>query len=57
MQRFTKTDVTRRFSEVARATFGGPVVVTQNGKDSHVVMTIERYRELLELEKKLESSK
>lgn len=48
MERYTKTDLVVKTSEVFRATFSEPVVITDRRKDSHVLMTIEKYKELVE---------
>ena len=48
MKRFTKTEVTRKFSDVSRAAIIEPVVITENGKDRHVVMSFEHYEKILE---------
>jgi prevent-host-death family protein len=48
MNRFTKTDIAQKVSEVIRATFSGAVIITDRGKDSHVLMTIENYEEMAE---------
>ena len=47
MKRFTKTQLTNTIMKVLRATFEGPVVITDRGSDSHVLMTIEDYELLL----------
>ncbi len=46
MKRFTKTDLTQNISAVIRETFKSPVVITDRRKDSHILMTIEDYKEL-----------
>lgn len=48
MERYTKTDLVVKTSEVFRATFSEPVVITDRRKDSHVIMTIEHYTELMQ---------
>ena len=48
MKQFTKTDVTRKFSEVGRAAYKGPVVITENGKKRYVILSIEDYESLIE---------
>lgn len=48
MKRYTKTDVVQKFAEIVRATFSGPVIITDRRKDSHVIMTIEHYEELMD---------
>lgn len=47
MNNFTKTDVTRKFAEIARATFRGPVIITENGKKRHVIMNYDDYNEMV----------
>lgn len=47
MKRFTKTELTNTVMKVVRATFDGPVVITDRGSDSHVLMTVEDYESLL----------
>ena len=56
MKEATRTQVKNNLGEVMRAAFISPVIVTDRGKESHVLMTIERYRELLESEGKQKSS-
>ena len=47
MKRYTKTDVVQKFAEIVRSTFSEPVIITDRRKDSHVIMTIEHYEELM----------
>lgn len=51
MQRFSKTDLITKVAQVFRATFAEPVIITDRNNDSHVLMTIERYKELISAEK------
>ena len=54
MKTYSKTDISRKLSEIIRATFNAPVVITDRRKPSHVFMTIEDYEDLLERAKKQE---
>lgn len=54
MERFTKTDLITKVATVFRATFKEPVIITDRMKDSHVLMTIEQYKELVERKEKEE---
>ena len=47
MKRFTKTELTNTVMKVVRATFEGPVIITDRGSDSHVLMTVESFESLL----------
>lgn len=57
MKRFTKTDLVVSTAEVFRATFSDPIIITDRKKDSHVLMTVERYKELTEKEDKPKDNK
>lgn len=46
MKRYTKTDVARKFAEIVRETYKGPVIITDTRRDSHVLMTIEDYEKI-----------
>ena len=47
MNRFSKTDLTQRIMQVMRASFANPVIITDRRQDSHVLMTIEHYKDLM----------
>lgn len=47
MKRYTRTDLTQRVSAVLRESYKNPVMITDRGADSHVLMTIEHYMELM----------
>ena len=55
MDRYTKTDLVVKTAEVFRATFKEPIIITDRNKDSHVLMTIEQYKELVERKEKEDS--
>jgi PHD/YefM family antitoxin component YafN of YafNO toxin-antitoxin module len=57
MERFTKTDLTQKVARVFRATFNAPVIIMDRGEDSHVLMTVERYREMVEKLEAMEAEK
>ena len=42
----TKTELKQAVGKLLRAAFTEPVVITDHGKDSHVLMTIEHYERL-----------
>lgn len=44
----TKTDLKNKLGELLRAAFSDPVVITDHGKPSHVLLTIEHYKEMMQ---------
>ena len=53
----SKTDLKNKLGSLLRAAFTEPVVITDRGVPSHVLMTIEEYKDLLsKLEEKTETN-
>lgn len=44
----TKTDLKNKLGPLLRAAFTEPVIITDHGEPSHVLLTIEHYKELLQ---------
>lgn len=57
MERFSKTDLTQKITQVMRASFVEPIIITDRRQDSHVLMTIEHYTELMQRLDKAEEEK
>jgi len=43
----SKTELKQELGKLLRAAFEEPVIITDRHKDSHVLMTIEHYKELM----------
>jgi prevent-host-death family protein len=43
----TKTELKQELGKLLRAAFQEPVIITAHGIDSHVLMTMEHYMELM----------
>ena len=52
----TKTNLKNRYGELLRAAFSEPVVITDHGKPSHVLLTYEYFTELKEKAEKAEKA-
>ncbi|AFM54882.1 hypothetical protein B621_gp36 [Marinomonas phage P12026] len=48
LEQFTKTDLQRKAPEVLESALKKPVVVTERGKDSFIIMTKEAYVTLVQ---------
>lgn len=53
----TKTELKQELGRLLRAAFDEPVIITDRRKDSHVLMTIEYYEEMIKKIKDLEGRK
>lgn len=44
----SKTELKQELGKLLRAAFTEPVIIMDRGEDSHVLMTIEHYKELMQ---------
>lgn len=48
LEQFTKTDLQRKAPEVLKSASSNPVVITERGKDSFIIMTKDNYVKLIQ---------